>query len=148
MNVSASVQPGRVADSLRRKRNALDGLRQDTLGRLGVESVERIRDGAPRASGHYIDSLTFSVTAAGVVAGSTDPGAASIERGRRPGRMPPPAVIAAELGVPTREAFAIARSIARKGMTGHHPIERARTQGTNEVRATAGELLRRLIAIR
>lgn len=130
MNLTVRAVPGDVDGQLDRKaRQAPDDIRDglDELGQLG-EGIARAL--APSFSGSYADKMTHTVEGAGfsqlVKIGSKSRKAHLVERGRGPGRMPPPRLMAAIFGIDIHAGFTVARRIGRNGTKGHHVLERTR----------------------
>jgi hypothetical protein len=96
-------------------------------------------------TGDYRRLITSEVSAAGELAVySRSQHRDAVEKGRRPGKMPPPTVVAKAYGLPANEAFLLARRIGRRGTKGHHPVEKLRSAMSGEIARTGAAIVRDL----
>lgn len=126
MTITARFVPNRLPaaiDAWQRglESEVLDGLEQ--IGELGALRLRSLSPEGPTLNyvagiGHTVDRSSRSVAV-----GSRAPHAHLVEKGREPGKMPPPQKLAGLLGVPKREAFLVARAIGKSGTEGHHVVE-------------------------
>lgn len=128
MKVSVSVVEGQqLADRWRRDANRVDRITQAALSHIGDEFVQAARQIAG-GTGRYPQSFTVHPSGSAVEAGSKSPMAAIIEKGRRPGRRPPPQSIAKRSGGTDEQALKAANKIARQGTRGRYVVKRANTR--------------------
>jgi hypothetical protein len=147
MTISAHLEPDTAHLKLdavaERVRPLLLDLAED-IGALGARTARGL---APRLTGRYLLGLDHVVRTTGtmitVSIGSTDRKAHLVERGRNPGKMPPPRLIAAAMKPPgaeklkPREAFALARAIGRRGTQGTAVMELTKRQIESQVHRMA-----------
>lgn len=114
----------------------------DQLGREGIDLARRFAPIGP--TGNYFNRLEHRVETDAVEIGSHAPHAHLVERGRSPGKMPPPKLIAALMDLSDRQAFLVARSIARKGTRGVFVFTQVRDALRPVVARTARDLARDL----
>lgn len=116
------------------------GRHLDTLGKAGLAAA---RSRAPvGATGNFFAGLRYDVLEEAVEVGSDARHAHLVEKGRPPGRMAPPALIAALMDLPPREAFLVARSLGRRGTKGAEVFTAVRGDLTATVARIAEALAR------
>lgn len=118
---------GRLADRWREQADRCDRVTQSALGEIAVEFVQAAGKLAGGA-GPYQRSFTARPSGSAVEAGSTSPMAAVLERGRKPGRRPPPQSIRKRSGGSYEAAARAADRIAARGTRGRFVVKRAATQ--------------------
>lgn len=99
-------------------------------------------------TGNYRRRVTSEVSGSGsdlkLTVYSRSPHRYLVEKGRKPGKMPPPKALAKAYGLPASGAFLLARRIARRGTRGHHPVEKLRSAMRSEIASTGAAILRDL----
>jgi hypothetical protein len=133
--------------------NALDAAkaRGDVARREGLEAIgEAFVDAfRSRIGGQLAKTAAFEVSGSHVDAGSPSPLAAILERGRKPGRRPPPAALAKSMGVSHAVAERRADAIAAKGTRGRRYVEKsANDVNRNDLPRIARETAERLAALK
>lgn len=114
--------PGLI-DRLRNGGERAQGIMRAGLSDIGREFVDRA--GSIAGPGPYGDSFSSTPDGDTVTAGSKSPMAALIERGRRPGRRPPPQSIVKRKGGSMAAAGKAADRIAASGTKGRHVVKKA-----------------------
>lgn len=117
--------------------------------RLGDTGEKILRAIAPVGPARvYRDRVTSEVSGTGeklkLTVYSKSPHRHLVEKGRKPGKMPPPAKLAKLMQIPKDEAFLVARRIARRGTRGHHTIDKLKKVMQPEVASTGSAILRDL----
>jgi hypothetical protein len=144
MNLTARMTGG-LPDAIARARSAAPGHVGQALEQIGATVAARWRAEAPVNSGDYAGTIRHQVTGESVNVGSDHEAASSIEHGRAPGAMPPPAEIQIALALPSPQAaYLVARSIGRHGTTAAGARERARSGVEPDVDRIAGDALERI----
>lgn len=142
MIITVRATPGDVDRQIDRKARLAPAALRDALGELGQLGEARMHAFAPDGpTGNYSARITHTVEADQVKIGSKAPHAHLVERGRRPGKMPPPALMSAVFGIDRHAGFTLARSIGRAGTSGHHVLERARDALVDDVDRVSRRLL-------
>ena len=138
MEFKVRASPGDVDEQLQRKARTADSVIRRGLEELGERGEATMRGFAPSLGGSYAAQIGHVVegtgTSATVSIGSKSRKAHLVERGRSPGRMPPPPKISSLLGLDRRAGFMVARAIGRAGTDGHHVVERTRDALADDVR--------------
>lgn len=89
------------------------------LDEIGSTALRALQGAAPIGpTGNFFRGLQQRREEHAVEVGSDAPHAHLVERGRSPGRMAPPALIAALMDLPPDQAFLVARAIGRRGTDG------------------------------
>lgn len=148
MNITVTASPGDVDRQLARKAHiSPSALREglEELGEAGESVMHTLAPHGPSGNSTFDARITHSVEGAGlsqqVKIGSKSPHAHLVERGRRPGKMPPPAKMSALFGLDRHGGFVVARAIGAHGTTGHHVLERTRTALVDDVDRIARRVL-------
>lgn len=110
----------------------------DELGQVGLQVLRRAAPIGP--TGNFFASLQYLLERRAVEIGADAPHAHLVEDGRGPGKMAPPALIAALMDLPPRQAFLVARSMGRRGTTGAKIFTAVR----DELDPTVQQVARRL----
>ncbi len=128
MKVTVTVVEGeQLAARWRQDANRVDRIAQAALSHIGDEFVNAARQIAG-GTGAYPQSFTVRPSGSMVEAGSKSPLAAIIEKGRRPGRRPPPQSIAKRSNKGGAAAVRAADRIATQGTRGRYVVRRANTR--------------------
>lgn len=151
MTVTSS--PGNLHDVVARRRAEATGDIVRTLGRVGELGVRAATVLAPRGpTGNYVERLDATTRSSPYALSTTIGGRAPhshlVERGRKPGKMPPAEKMAAILKIPRSEAFVIARAIGRSGTTGSRVLARTADVIRPQVRQLAAQLAARIGSLR
>lgn len=110
----------------------------DELGQVGLQVLRRAAPIGP--TGNFFSSLQYLVERRAVDIGADARHAHLVERGRSAGKMAPPALIAALMDLPPRQAFLVARALGRRGTAGAQVFTAVR----DELDPTVQQVARRL----
>jgi hypothetical protein len=131
-----------VADILRRGGERSEAIVRDSLDELGDAFVSHARPLA--GAGPYGQSFSSHRSGdSAVVAGSTSPLAAIIERGRKPGRRPPGGDRRTTSGRGLRLGNSAADRIARSGTKGRYIVKKSAAQVRSD--GTLSDVVRRVV---
>lgn len=149
MIFEVTLSPGDVDRQLDHKARTADRHVRDGLEELGERGESVMLGMAPHGpTDHFADRITHDVEGSGFSAlvriGSKAPHAHLVNKGRRPGRMAPPVLIAHLLGLDRRAGFATARAIGRKGTEGTDIYERTRDALRGDVDRVSKRVLERI----
>lgn len=120
----------------------------DLLEDIGEAGEEFARTFA--GHGHFGSTISHDVdrAAESVTVGSKAPHAHIIEDGRRPGRMPPPALIADVFALDAHDAFQVARAIGQGGTPAANIFRDTQRAMELDVRRRVSEFTRDMIRLR
>lgn len=111
-----------LAETLRRAGDRAQPIITDALTEIGKVGESIAKNIAPVNTGRFRDSIGYQVERTSVEIGSTSRRAHLVEKGRSPGQMPPPTLLAEVMQVPIQEAFLIARMIGAWGTHRNVPV--------------------------
>lgn len=144
MTITAHFTPNRLPATIdewgrQLEPEVLDAL--ERIGEAGESTSRRLAPGGPtgnyeRGIGHTVNASDVAVTV-----GSKARHAHLVERGREPGKMPPPAKLASIFGISKADAYPIAKSIGRSGTEGAHVMELTARAMRNDVDRIAQDVL-------
>jgi hypothetical protein len=112
----------------------------EMLQEIGERGTTIAQGLAPTNSGRYRESIGYELESSAVNVGSKSRRAHLVEHGRKPGRMPPPTLIASIFDVDKQEAFQIARWIGEVGTPGSSVMEFTRNAMEFEVDTIAARV--------
>lgn len=132
------IEPPDAFDRVERRIRRSSDVARDEFRRLAPTGEALLRSAAPHGpTGEYGRQVTSHVKGDQISVYSRVRYRVQVEIGRRPGKMPPPSVIARRMGLPSDQAFLVARAIGRRGHRGLHPVERARSAMGAEISRSA-----------
>lgn len=137
---------GNLDDACRRKIDTMAGKSLDVLEALGNEAASHMRSIAPVVTGAYRGAIVSRRNVVGRRIGvdtkSMAPHASLVERGRKPGKMPPTTSIGPKFGIASAspETFVIARAIGRKKTRGRRVAGRTRKAMKGRLAAESAQL--------
>jgi len=118
------TQDPRLEQMLRDGSERAQAIMRAGLSDIGHQFVERAVELAG-GDGHYAQSFSSTPNGDSVTAGSRSPMAGVIERGRKPGRRPPPASIRKRSGGSYAAASKAADRIEHHGTKGRYVVKKA-----------------------
>lgn len=137
-----------LAESLRRAGDRAQPIVTDALTEIGQIGESIAKNIAPVRTGRFQDSIGYQVERASVEIGSSSRRAHLVEKGRGPGQMPPPSLLAEVMQVPMNEAFLIARMIGAWGTHRNIPVFKLTKRALrNDVQRVARDAIEDIAAL-
>jgi hypothetical protein len=140
---------GDLSTAIRRAGDRAQPIVTDALTEIGQIGESIAKNLAPVRTGRWQDSIGYNVERFAVEIGSPSKRTHLVEKGRGPGKMPPPTLLADVMQIPIGEAFLIARMIGAWGtLAPEVPVFKlTRRAMKNDVQNIAREALEEIAAV-